>query len=160
MNLLTAVVIECSFEASRTDKEVEQKLKSELLKKYLPHLVNLFRQLDKDGSGEISFEEIRDAPPHVRTEMSKLLGDDQLEEIFRILDFDGSGEIGIDEFFANISKIVTGDLMIADMRTQHQISSAANGINERINEVNERLDGLENVIQELVAKLAGPSGPR
>ena len=84
-----------------------------------------------------------------------LLGTDQLEEIFRILDFDGSGGVGIDEFFDNISKLVTGQVSLSDMRTQQKISSAATGINERINDVDERIDYLLQASRhqgELLAK--------
>jgi len=140
MNLLTAIVVEGSFEMSRNDKDVQQAMKSEMMKKILPRLLSLFKGLDQDGSGDISYEEIQNAPPHVREEMTKLLGEDELEEIFRIIDFDGSGEIGIDEFFDNISKVVMGSLNINDMRTQKQISAATTTIREQIESLEEKLD--------------------
>ena len=158
MNLLTALIIESSFEMTRNDKDVQQALKNEMLKKLLPRLLSLFRDLDKDGSGDISLDEIEDAPPEVRAEMGKLLGDDQLEEIFRIIDFDGSGEIGIDEFFDNISKVVTGSLNINDMRMQHQISAATNGIREQIAELEKKVlasnacERIEELERKLLAR--------
>ena len=65
MNLLTALIIESSFEMTRNDKDVQIALKNEMLKKILPRLLSLFRDLDKDGSGDISLEEIQTAPPRV-----------------------------------------------------------------------------------------------
>ena len=139
MNLLTALIIESSFEMSRNDKDVQNALKNEMLKKILPRILSLFRELDADGSGDISLDEVTDAPPKVKKEMGKLLGDDELEEIFRIIDHDGSGEIGIDEFFDNISKVVTGSLSINDMRINKEISSAAASLREQMEEMEKRL---------------------
>ena len=70
--------------------------------------------------------------PQVREEMGKILGDDEFEEIFKIIDFDGSGEIGIDEFFDNISKVVTGSININDMRTKALIEASTNTLRAEI----------------------------
>ena len=78
--------------------------------------------------------------------MGKILGDDEFEEIFRIIDFDGSGEIGIDEFFDNISKVVTGQLNINDMRIQKQISTCTHGIHERLDDLENKLRALQDSI--------------
>ena len=43
MNLLTAIVVESSMEMSRNDKDVQQFMKAEMVKRYLPRLVQLFR---------------------------------------------------------------------------------------------------------------------
>ena len=64
--------------------------------------------------------------------MGKILGDDEFEEIFKIIDFDGSGEIGIDEFFDNISKVVTGSININDMRTKALIEASTNTLRAEI----------------------------
>ena len=90
--------------------------------------------------------------------MGKILGDDEFEEIFKIIDFDGSGEIGIDEFFDNISKVVTGSLNINDMRMQHQISAATNGIREQIVELEKKVlasnacERIEELERKLLAR--------
>ena len=139
MNLLTAVVVEGSIEQSRNDKDVQQMMKAEIMKKFLPRLLKLFKELDADGSGDISIEEIRKAPRHVKQEMHKLLGDDQIEDIFKIIDFDGSGEIGIDEFFDSITKIVIGTLSVNDLRVQKQIAVTANGLHEHIEELEKKV---------------------
>jgi Ca2+-binding EF-hand superfamily protein len=142
MNTLTAIIVEGSIEMTKHDKDVQQLLKVEMYKKFLPKLLVLFKELDVDGSGDISHEEIRDAPQHVKDELGKLLGEKDVEMIFLLLDFDGSGQIGIAEFFDSVTKIVTGNLTMNEMRVQQQISSTSNRIRESIEVLEMKIDAM------------------
>jgi len=106
-----------------------------MMKKFLPRLFTLFKELDTDGSGDISHQEILDAPHHVKEELGKLLGEKEVEDIFHIIDFDGSGVIGIDEFFDSITKIVTGNLTLNELRVQQQISLTTGRIRAQIEDL-------------------------
>ena len=64
-----------------------------MLKQFLPRLWQCFKELDADGSGSLSLDEVMSAPEHVRDELKKMISADDLEELFRILDMDGGGEI-------------------------------------------------------------------
>merc|ERR1711879_485590 len=62
---------------------------------------NIFREIDKDGSGEIAYEELRQQMevPSVGAYFSSIGVDvDQFQRLFRLLDEDNSGSIDQDEF--------------------------------------------------------------
>jgi voltage-gated sodium channel len=121
MNLVTAIIVEGSFATTREDEEVHQLYRERLLKQFLPRLWQCFKELDADGSGSLSLDEVMSAPEHVRDELKKMISADDLEELFRILDMDGGGEIGIDEFFEGISKLCTKQIDMNTLRLQKKL---------------------------------------
>ncbi|CAE7949980.1 CACNA1H, partial [Symbiodinium sp. KB8] len=88
MNLVTAVIVEGALEHARQDREEEQKLALVTTKQMLPEIVSLFDMVDKDSSGEIILEEMREfelkqnVPPHILDRASV----DSMTELFEILD--------------------------------------------------------------------------
>lgn len=64
-NLVTAVIVEHAFEAAKQDEEMVANQKKEEKTRTLVDLEGLFRELDEDGSGELSreeFTEVMDDP--------------------------------------------------------------------------------------------------
>jgi calmodulin len=57
-----------------------------------------FRNLDKDGNGNISATEIRE----VLTKLGDKLTDEEIDEMIRDVDTDGDGEINFEEFLAHM----------------------------------------------------------
>merc|ERR1712007_403876 len=53
MNLVTAVIVESSFEQASQDKEVAKAHKAQVIEKLMPKLREMFENLDADGDGEI-----------------------------------------------------------------------------------------------------------
>jgi len=58
-----------------------------------------FRNLDKDGNGQISAAEIRE----VLTALGDKLGDDEINEMIRDVDKDGDGQVSYEEFLAHMT---------------------------------------------------------
>merc|ERR1712046_463896 len=60
---------------------------------------SLFEKLDKDGSGEISYEELRQGLRSACRISPFEMSDAQFTQLFLSLDADASGEIGVEEIF-------------------------------------------------------------
>lgn len=62
---------------------------------------HLFKQLDKDKSGQIAKDELRES----LEEMGMVLGDKEYEAFWRSMDLDGSGSVGFREFKDGIAQL-------------------------------------------------------
>merc|ERR1712118_424532 len=65
MNLVTAVIVEGSLDQANSDKEVNSAYKAAAMKKLIPQIRDLFKQMDADGSGDLDLDEVLNAPPEV-----------------------------------------------------------------------------------------------
>jgi voltage-gated sodium channel len=122
MNLVTAIIVEGSFAQTKEDQEVQQMVRTEMMKKRLPRLLEVFKTLDHDGSGDISLEEVKAAPDFVKQELNKIIIADDLEELYQILDEGGDDSVGVDEFFDGIMRIGSGRIDMNTLRIQKQLN--------------------------------------
>merc|ERR1719160_471030 len=106
MNLVTAVIVEGSLEQATQDREVAKAYKNHLIVKMMPRIEKMFEQLDVDGSGDISLDEIETAPPELAEELSKCFQTDDLYELFEMLDTDRIGSVPIHQFVQELVKVV------------------------------------------------------
>jgi len=106
-NLITAIIVETAFSISSDDsnsqaRELEMAKKSEI-----ESLTQIFLEIDKDHSGELSFSEFEGALsiPKVR-QMLDVLGvqANELEEVWYVLD-DGDNCLTIKEFTTGIRRM-------------------------------------------------------
>eukprot|EP00931_Biecheleriopsis_adriatica_P082379 TRINITY_DN5580_c0_g1_i5.p1 TRINITY_DN5580_c0_g1~~TRINITY_DN5580_c0_g1_i5.p1 ORF type:complete len:576 (+),score=124.79 TRINITY_DN5580_c0_g1_i5:59-1786(+) len=106
MNMVTAVLVEGALDQGRADRELEKHDLQEKLKFAMPQLKAVFTDLDKNGDGTVTLEEIDDVPMDV---LPRGLFDDSnfngLHELFELLDVEGTGELGQDEFVEGILDI-------------------------------------------------------
>jgi len=68
----------------------------------------MFAVLDEDGSGELTLDELEEAPEDLVGDLKEISGIDDLRELFNLLDYDGGGAIDTNEFCEGILK-VAGD---------------------------------------------------
>ena len=92
MNLVTAVIVEGSFDQAKADVEATKALKIVKMRKIVPKLHALFTELDEDKNGSLSINEIANANEQLRGELMQFVPADSLAEVFDLLDVDGSGE--------------------------------------------------------------------
>merc|ERR1719203_1901882 len=64
----------------------------------------MFKELDPDGSGDISLREILAAPPETKEALQQISNMDDVVELFHVLDYDGSGALEVDEFCDGLLK--------------------------------------------------------
>ena len=116
MNLVTAVVIEGSMAQQEKDKAVEDAYTKEMQRMLLPKMIKIFQELDKDGSGELSFKEFSEAPQDVQDQMSVLMDASLIEDLFDIMDDDGTGTVSMTEFFDGLTQSVVSNVPIEHLR--------------------------------------------
>mmetsp|Transcript_5903 Transcript_5903/g.10541 ORF Transcript_5903/g.10541 Transcript_5903/m.10541 type:complete len:561 (-) Transcript_5903:23-1705(-) len=126
MNLVTAVIVESAIEQGRTDKEVEAEYKKQMIKEMMPSLLEMFRELDVNGDGTITSDEIMDCGEDMKEELLKYMNAESLLELFEMLDVDGSGEVNIDEFCDGISKLASSEQPVEFIRILKQVSAIKN----------------------------------
>jgi voltage-gated sodium channel len=117
MNLFTAVVVEGAFAQAKVDADVEQAYKKQLAKSNLPRLYDLFFKLDLDCSGDITLDELHNAPAEALEDLSKFVNLEDLDELYMILDENNDGSLTWAEFFEGICKIVSSNQSIESIGT-------------------------------------------
>jgi hypothetical protein len=108
MNLVVAVVLEGFMESAKRDQEARRFLSEQRLEKLMPRLKTMFAELDSDGSGLVTLDEVESAPQELQNELEALLNGCSLLDLFEALDEDGSMEISIEEFLDGMTKITGG----------------------------------------------------
>ncbi|CAJ1377552.1 unnamed protein product [Effrenium voratum] len=109
MNLVTAVMVNSSLDQASEDKDAKKAWEEAKKKKQMEELKLMFHELDEDGSGDLSLDEIRTAPEHLRLELKELAGNADIEELFVMLDYDGGGAVDSDEFCEGVFKAASCD---------------------------------------------------
>merc|ERR1719460_330668 len=101
MNLVTAIIVENAVTNSAKDEDQALKQREKKQLGELKQLEHLFKLMDSDGSGTLSWDEFKDAfeDPEM-TRKWKLLDfePEECKELFGLLD-DGDGEIETTELF-------------------------------------------------------------
>ncbi|CAE7225333.1 CAC, partial [Symbiodinium microadriaticum] len=104
MNLVTAVMVNSSLDQASEDKEAKKAWEAAKRAKQMEKLKEMFLELDEDGSGELSLDELLAAPEAVQHELGEIVGGGDLTELFHLLDYDGGGTIGVEEFCEGVLK--------------------------------------------------------
>lgn len=108
MNLVTAIMVEGSLAQADEDKEAKKAYAHAKKKKQMDRLRDMFFELDEDGSGELSMEEIDNAPEGIRQNLIEIAGTEDIQSLFEMLDYDGSGTVGTEEFCDGVIKAANG----------------------------------------------------
>lgn len=98
-------------------KEQERRVQS-----MIPQLKRMFEEMDEDGSGTLTLDELEDAPDYLKEELSKCLDTESLIELWEILDSNVVGEVSIDEFCEGITKVATSAQPMEFTRIMKQLS--------------------------------------
>ena len=130
MNLVTAVIVEGSLDQASEDKEVNSAYKAAEMKKLIPQIKELFIKMDADQSGELELDEVLNADIETQEELAKVMEMDDLQELFEILDIDSSGSLDVDEFVDGITKLVTSDAPMDQLRMQKSLNIVRNDVKD------------------------------
>eukprot|EP00434_Breviolum_minutum_P035935 symbB.v1.2.031823.t1/scaffold3737.1/size52626/3 len=91
MNLVTAVMVNSALDQASEDKDVKRAYEAVQKRKQLEQLKVMFLELDSDGSGELTLEELKESPEEVREQLKEVAGTEDIEGLFQMLDYDGGG---------------------------------------------------------------------
>jgi Na+-transporting methylmalonyl-CoA/oxaloacetate decarboxylase gamma subunit len=110
MNLVTAVIVDTAFNIAQADKENEGKEKENAKKEDLKRLAEIFLEMDKDGSGDLSkreFDFALQTNKRVKETMNLMeLTMDEMQEIWEVLDMeDENNQLTIKEFTNGIRRM-------------------------------------------------------
>mmetsp|Transcript_25246 Transcript_25246/g.57274 ORF Transcript_25246/g.57274 Transcript_25246/m.57274 type:complete len:648 (-) Transcript_25246:92-2035(-) len=101
LNIITGVFVDNAVETAKTQREFLVQKEMELKEKYIMEMRDLFSEMDKDGNGKVTLDEIQEYFQDARV-MSyfQALGLDpnDTERLFSLIDDDDSGEINVEEF--------------------------------------------------------------
>lgn len=147
MNLVTAVLVENALENAAVEAEAERLNLKHKIKEALPTLLETFEDLDEDGSGYISRDEIEGVPVTVLP--PKLLENvsiDSMVDLFELLDVDGGGQLTQHEFVEGLLNLVLMDVPIStiqSLRLLRSIKFISSQLSEDVKQLNATL--LENM---------------
>lgn len=100
-NVVTSVFVESAVMSAQHHRELIVHEKQEQKEVALWHIANVFRQMDADGSGEISVDEMEYilSEPALSIYIDAIgINADNTRLLFRLLDADGSGKVDLEEF--------------------------------------------------------------
>lgn len=124
MNLVTAVLVEGALENASADKELEKLDLQEKLKSQMPRLLQIFKDIDKDGSGTLTMEEMAMVPVDViPAELRSKARVSSMQEVFEMLDVDGGGELTREEFVDGLLNLFMQDVPVATIQTLRLLRS-------------------------------------
>lgn len=101
LNIITGVFVDNAVSTARQEREYLIEKERELREKYLVEMREIFDDMDKDKSGTITLEELREYFEDVRVQTYfHVLGLDayDTERLFKLLDDDRSGSVEVQEF--------------------------------------------------------------
>lgn len=101
MNVVTSVFVESALLSVQHYKDllIQESLKTKSM--YMDHLLDVFQEIDVDGSGTISMNEMEEFLDDPKLQMyleSMDIQPDEARTLFSLLDKDDSGTVSIDEF--------------------------------------------------------------
>ncbi|OLP94416.1 hypothetical protein AK812_SmicGene23571 [Symbiodinium microadriaticum] len=121
---VTAVLVENALENAAVEAEAERLNLKHKIKEALPTLLETFEDLDEDGSGYISRDEIEGVPVTVLP--PKLLENvsiDSMVDLFELLDVDGGGQLTQHEFVEGLLNLVLMDVPISTIQSLRLLRS-------------------------------------
>eukprot|EP00913_Durusdinium_trenchii_P025019 g23484.t1 len=128
MNLVTAVLVEGALQNAANDKELSRHDLRLKVKKFAPKIMEVFVEIDKDGSGTIDRDELSqiklsELPFELSTEHVSSLEEPspgwpkEATDLFDMLDVDGKGTLTSTEFADGLLQLLTMDMPIHTMKT-------------------------------------------
>jgi len=111
LNIITGVFVDNALETASTQREFLVQKEMELKERYITEMRELFMEMDADGSGTVSPEEIKEyfEEPRVRSYFQALgLDPADTGRLFHLIDGDASGEISVDEFLDGCLRLKGG----------------------------------------------------
>ncbi|CAE7774603.1 Scn11a [Symbiodinium sp. CCMP2456] len=131
MNLVTAVLVEGALNHAQSDRDLEKIDRNERLSKALTRLVVLFGDMDKNGDGTVTLEEMQAVPPNLLP--PEIFENDlavTIAEVFQVLDVDDQGTLDQREFVEGLLAVYLQDMPLAQLETLKLLQKQNNRLDE------------------------------
>lgn len=166
VNLITAIIVTAAGEQG-LDKTTTGSLEDdEEMVQLLNDLKKMFIRLDRDGSGQISREEIKGIHASDMEKLERALGFHEPVDVFRALDVDNSGELSIAEFFDGVLDIMLRRKNDTELVQMKRLERTVDAIHRRLKslgtmqqDMDERIEhGFTNLSELRAAATPGGGG--
>lgn len=138
MNLVTAVLVEGALSHASADREVEKLDLREKLQKQMPRLLTIFGEIDKDGSGTLTMEEMSHVPIDIiPEELRAKTNISSMHDVFEMLDVDGGGELTREEFVDGLLNLFLHDVPATAVQTLRLLRSVDNKLVTLVDQVHQ-----------------------
>jgi len=171
VNLIVAVVVDTFAEARENDvQNLAEEMEAEI-QQDSKTLAKVFERIDKDGSGQLTLEDLIEGARTDPAFQSRLrvmdIDENDLQQLFQMIDSDGSGTIEAAEFigplsrWAHDSKTAPRFIKYNMLHTMHLQEDMIELSAECFNELSARLDDLSRQLQREPARtsMAVPAAP-
>jgi len=153
-NLITAIIVENAFTIAQSDSAHQAKEIEHQKKRDLKVLADLFLEIDKDGSGELTSEEFFGALHNKKVKQMLDLLElkvDELEDVWNTLD-DGDGLLTIKEFTNGIRRMKGAakakDVIDTVKRLRHTVLGHAQ-LKSQVDQFGNTLSALEQDVRRI-----------
>lgn len=125
LNLVIAVLVDSAAEARAGDTELRARQADDQRAKEKRVLAKIFKKIDLDSSGALTFDELQQGAQHVPEFRDRLkvmaIDDDDLQQMFIMCDLDNSGEVDADEFIETLYRLKCSDHAVAATFVKHYV---------------------------------------
>jgi len=163
MNLVTATIVNAAFERQAADHEMVAREKKEKNDKLIEDIRNLFGEMDKRGTGRLTYDEYMNAVESNDMIKTKFvtLEIEHAEELWNLIDV-GSGEIAVNQFAQGL-RIISEETKAKDVfainrrvgNAAHRLDSCVRQMNRHIRQVKEFEDDIAAITQQLTLATRG-----
>jgi bacterioferritin-associated ferredoxin len=159
LNLMLAVCVDVATQArGKLQKEIHQeKLLTE--QQLTTELIHICREMDADGSGELTKPELVDGYEnieHFRAILQELdIGREDLEIVWMLMDSDKSGLVSYTEFLAQLLSMKTSDTQFMLAYIKYYITIIREQMTGQIEAVHADVTKIQKHLQETVDKEVG-----
>jgi len=149
LNVIIAVMVERTLTIARENRDIIGGVLEKTEKELLKSMAEDFLAFDKDGSGELDFEEFQKL---IRTDAFsfklRLLGvfEDEADSLFELIDADSSGTVSPEEFITGLQKLkgpAKGQDLVQLITFAQKQCSRASRFCERICKLNIKADEIQ-----------------
>lgn len=125
LNLVTAVIVDNAAQGRQNDVKYLAAEREQQRKAMKGSLLKICQDLDQDGSGTVSLEELQTAAYELPQFMHILkvmdVSTDDLDYVFEIMDTDESGDVSYEEFADQLWKMRSQEIQTILMFMRHQV---------------------------------------
>lgn len=154
INLVTAILVQQAFNFMHNDEEKKFKAREKAKHEELDRMRSIFEDLDEDGNGRLTREELEASRRHPKIQ-KKLRGLDisarEIDELWEILD-DGDGELTIQEFVNGMKKMKgvaqARDTMYV-MRNLKEVDTEVVGLHHSLDTISEEVDVIKTEVRDV-----------
>ena len=136
MNLIFAVIVDSAAQARVANTREMAQLKDNAFQRYKHKLFKLCKEMDKDGSQNLSWEELQSGyetnMDFQRTLRAMDIQQDDLVAVFSILDEDQSGDVAYAEFVEQLYKMKSNDSHTMLVFIKHYVTELRKKMSEEL----------------------------